>query len=331
MRLKEVVNHLKTISKSFKESGSEIVIFCPYCDDDKRVNAKQGHLYIAKNFPVFNCFRCSSSGTLIRFLVETGFKDEETLNYLSQFIKYKFLPDQYYNKKKVPKLDNLYRDIILKNIDFQQQKPDFFEIYKNYLKERLGDVDFCEFLITPGFYYNKLTCDFTNSEHELVTQRLVQKLVLHDKEVRYHLNTNNSLYFFQEKNFEKYNNIVMAEGVFDITSLYLYNSDFKNFFFVSVNGKKYISALEKLLIEDLLLGHFTIHLVFDNDVYNYNMYIQRCKFLAQKFNDKVIVKGWLPLIQKDVGDFPVIKEIPDGGNLDRSSRKDRFRGDSFYQ
>ena len=311
-KLQQVIKHLKSISTYYNESNKEIILFCPYCDDAKRHNPKHGHLYISQDFPVFNCFRCSTSGTLIRLLIDTNFKDDDILNYLAQFIKYKFLPD-YYNSNRIQKkfkLKTVRDEMIRQNVRFQLDKPELFESYKQYLKERLGDINCIDFLITPSFYFDKLSCSFTNSNQESICERLIQDLIINNKPIRYHLNkTSSGLYYFQEKNFEKYNRIVMTEGPFDMLSLYLYNPEFKNCFFISISGKKYSSTIEKLVTEDLLIGKYQIDLVFDADVLNYNSFVMKSKFLVGKLNTDISIKGWLPLINNDVGDFPAVKEI----------------------
>jgi len=312
-KIQPIITHLKGISHYFKDSGGEFILHCPYCDDATRKNSmNHGHLYISKNFPIFYCFRCTSSGTLIRLLVETDFKDQEILNYLATFIKYKFLPDHYIKIKKKTKIEDISKIILNKNLQFEKQDRQKFNLYKTYLQSRLGNVDFLNFLIVPGMFYNKLTCDFINFDQELIVQRMIEKLIVKNEEIKHHLNKSSSgQYYFQEKNFNKYNEIVFAEGAFDIISLYLYNNEFKNCLFISISGKKYVSSLEKLIIEDLLIGEFVIHLVFDNDVVDYKKqnYIYNCKLLAHKLNENISIKGWAPILKKDTGEFPAVQQI----------------------
>ncbi|HQF36537.1 MAG TPA: hypothetical protein PLL26_02745 [Candidatus Dojkabacteria bacterium] len=305
-KIQPIINHLKSISSYYKESNNEVIIFCSYCDDSTRQKADHGHLYISKTAPVFNCFRCSNSGNLIRLLIDTGFDDEDVLKYLGTFIKYKTVKDYYGIKKKVTKLRQIKDHIINLNINFEQKQPEKYKLYKNYLIQRLGLVEFSNFLISPTFFNNKLSCLFTNSIGEDVVLRLIESY----KDYRYHLNEQTSgKYYFQEKNFEKYSQIVLAEGPFDIINLYLYNNLFKNCFFISLNGKKYNSVIENLILEDFLIGDLEIDLVFDNDVNNYKTYLYRAKLLTKHYNQNIIIKGFKPLVGKDVGDYPAVQEI----------------------
>jgi hypothetical protein len=302
-KISSIINHLKNISGYYKESSNEIIIFCPYCDDATRIKADHGHLYISKTMPVFNCFRCSSSGNLIRILIDTGFDDEEILKYLSTFIKYKVIKDYYKIKKNIPKLKQIQNTIIQKNIDFEYNFRNDFRKYKQYLYNRLGTIDFSKFLISPTFYNEQISCLFTNSDNEDITIRSVENKQFHI------IPENSGKYFFQEKDFEKYQQIVLAEGAFDIIPLYLYNSEFANSYFISLNGKKYISTIEELILSDFLIRPIIINLIFDTEVKNYGMYMYRAKLLAKQYNENIMIRGWKPLILKDTGDFPSVIEI----------------------
>jgi hypothetical protein len=302
-KISSIITHLKTNSSYYKESSNEIIIFCPYCDDSTRPKANHGHLYISKSMPVFNCFRCSSSGNLIRLLIDIGFDDEDILKYLSNFIRYKTIKDYYKVKKQTTKLKQIQDNVIRKNIEFENRfKNEFFK-YKQYLYSRLGVVDYSKFLISPTFYNNKISCLFTNSINEDVTLRLVE-------EKQFHINSESSgKYFFQENNFEKYKQIVLAEGAFDIIPLYLYNLEFRDSYFIALNGKKYNSTIEELIIRDFLIRPIIINLIFDSEVTNYNTYLYRARLLSKQYNTNILIKGWKPIILKDTGDFPVVAEI----------------------
>lgn len=53
----------------FNSNNTELVIFCPMCERDRFFkNNKKGHLYIATNAPVFNCFKCGFKGVIPKLL-----------------------------------------------------------------------------------------------------------------------------------------------------------------------------------------------------------------------------------------------------------------------
>ncbi len=104
--------------------------------------------------------------------------------------------------------------------------------------------------------------------------------------------------------------IVIKEGCFDAINLYLYSNVFKNdSFYISVCGKKYISCVEYLLLNHITIGSYTIHLVFDNDCYDYKKYLTLSKKLIEMYNPHIKIKGWLPTIGKDVSESFNIKEV----------------------
>jgi len=302
-----IINHLKNISNYYKESNKEIVIYCQYCDDANRHNANHGHLYLSKNSPVFHCFRCTASGTLIRLLIDSGFDDNEILTELSQFVKYKTIKDYYKVKKKIPKIDQIKGRVANSNIQFEKEYPEKYTLFKKYLKTRLGNVNLSDFLISPVFYNNKLSCLFTNSNNEDVLLRLIEPY----KEIRYNLfNETTGRYYFQNiLDFNKYERIVLTEGPFDMLSLYLYSDEFKNCFFISLNGKRYNSTLEWLLLEYLLIGSAEINFIFDSDVLKYKTYLYKAEMLTKNYNQNIKIRGWKPMIGKDTGVFPGVIEV----------------------
>jgi hypothetical protein len=103
----EIINHLKDISPSmFKDVKNEFMIHCPYCNDSKREKASNhGHLYIAKDKPVFHCHLCNCDGTILKLLIDTGFTDKDCIDLLKNFVKYNFTSKDLYFIKHEKKID----------------------------------------------------------------------------------------------------------------------------------------------------------------------------------------------------------------------------------
>ena len=92
----EIISHLQFYSSVFTDKGNELIVFCPYCDDaTRKVNPTHGHCYIANNMPVFHCFRCGASGSLVRLLIFTGFENTDIIEYLSKISNYKGIKSTY--------------------------------------------------------------------------------------------------------------------------------------------------------------------------------------------------------------------------------------------
>jgi hypothetical protein len=296
-----IVNHLNRISPNmFKQTSGEIVIHCPYCGDADRSNAgSHGHLYLAKDSPVFHCFRCDESGTLVRLLSETGFTDAETLSHLKRTTKFYYSKDYYdIDNNKKTKIKDFKLKYNQRIIEFEKTKPQDYQFFSNYIHSRIGRVEFSDFLLYPNEHWKKPICEFYNLDGECSVKRYTTG------DLRYF--EKKSIYYFQ--NFDNAKKIVLAEGPFDIINLYLYNNKFKDCHFISINGKSYTSVLEKLIQSTLLLGEYEIHLVYDTDNPRYKQSTYGCKALAKIYNKNISIRSWLPCLSKDTGDIPFVEE-----------------------
>jgi len=313
LKLDPVINHLKQISPNmYRKLSNELMIHCPFCDDAIRANsANHGHLYLSIESPVFNCFRCNTSGTLISFLLQTGFDDRESISYIGQFIKISFTKDYYKTRdRKIydTRIDEIRKKIIEINLNFKKNYTKEYYVYLQYLNSRIGLVNYTEFLIHPNIFKNYITCNFNNYIGETVLLRYVN----HEK-LRYQINKNSSnLYYFQKLDlYDKYNKITFCEGPFDIISLYLYNDYFKDNLFISINGKNYVSIIERFLITDMLFGTYHINLVFDSDFIKKSWKILKIiKNMISVYNGEISFEGHKPLSNVgDVTDFPSVERI----------------------
>ncbi len=312
-KLISVVRHLQNISPNmYKDIGGEILTYCPYCDDATRPNAlNHGHLYFAKNSPVFNCFRCDTSGTMVRFLIDTEFRDNDTLQFIASFIKYKFISN--YSKKSFlgyNDMGELYNQNISRLLSFKKINRDLFERFNHYITNRIGNVDYNLFFIYPYMLQIKnnhyFTCSFNNGDDKYITSRAIDESSF----FRYKNSKEDTLYYFQSRNFNKYKRIVISEGPFDIISLYLYSNEFKDCLFMSISGKKFATNIETLITNFLLLGEYEINIIFDNDYKNKEMVLFRGRQLAMKYNPDITIRGYAPINPfNDTGEFPQVMEI----------------------
>ena len=288
-------------------SSNEIQIHCPFCDDASRKNAaSHGHLYISTDKCVFHCFRCGMSGSVVKLLIYTSFDDNDVIKLLSQNINYKFIKNI---TVKNLKLDNVINKIININGKFTIDQPKLFNKYKYYIFKRIGEyIDFTNYLIAPTITIDKykkqtLSCQFYNANFELITTRFI------DSRFRYQKNSNN-LYYFQKKDFDKYKEITITEGAFDAINLDLYNNNFKNNFFISMHGKKYVKTIEDLILNELLIGIFKINLVYDQDYTFKNNNLKKCQTIAKKLNPEITIDGFAPMNKvNDVADFSAVQQI----------------------
>ena len=70
-----------------------------------------------------------------------------------------------------------------------------------------------------------------------------------------------------------------------------------------------MSIIERLIHEDLFIGSYQINLIFDSDVKNYNAYIYKAQKLVEYLNPDIEIKGYIPILDGDVGDYPGVIEV----------------------
>lgn len=300
-----ILDFFKKRSSYFKISGNELIIHCPYCDDGLRKNANHhGHLYISLNNPVFHCFRCEMSGGLNLLLKDLDFYDINIINDL-----------KLKNNFNIIKTNNIFDTINSQRIDFYSKNLNYklgniaeYEKFEKYIYKRLIKyVDYSFFRITPEKINNNLCVSFYNYNNKFTTARIINPM----NNYRYiKSKNNNELYFFQKMDFDTYENVVIAEGPFDIISLYLFSFfDSKKTFFISMLGKNYIKTIDWLILNHLLIGKFNINLIFDNDNKYMNHILKISKKVVNRLNYKISVRGYAPVLSNDVNEIPVIKEL----------------------
>lgn len=313
-KIQPILYHLDHISNIFADKGSHYSMFCPFCNDATRKNNPQhGHCYVSKNLPVYYCHRCGSAGTILKLLIFTGFEDQDTIDYLKSFMKYNFVKDYLYLVPKI-KYDKLsLLNNINKRIKSVNQKD--LSIFNNYLSLRLGNINYSKFLLYPLYInpteerdssYKVFSVGFNNSMNEFCGARLINQL----GKIRY--KKEKSWYFFQPFKFQNIKNIILSEGMFDILNIFLYGNYFtkNNSFYMSISGKNYMSVIESLIFQELLIGQFDIHIILDSD----NKYLKYLKFMILKLvkplNNDINIFVWKPIDGlKDTGEYPLIEEV----------------------
>ncbi len=297
----DVTNYLRSVSGIFKKIGStEYQMYCPYCGDStRRSNPSHGHLYLAVNSPVFNCFRCDMSGLLVRLLDDVEYENRSIIDEISSFISVNYVKD--HSKRIIIRNDNnIVKKIENINNKFKESSSDEYIKLSNYLVSRIGElIDYNKFGIVFGEGIS-----FINSNSELISTRYITG------KKRYKIYDNTSgLYFFQSWDFERYKSIVLAEGIFDIINLYLYNRLFRGSLFIAINGKKYISTIERLMSTEITIGNYDIHCIFDKDVKSYGYFLNKSRNIIENINNNINLYGYLPMFTNDVGDYPVVNII----------------------
>jgi len=192
----EIENHLKSISRIYKQTNNNwIQIFCPFCGDaTRKANPTHGHLYLSKSFPYFLCFRCNSSGNLIKLLLHTEFNNHEIINTLQKISKnnidylyYKHIENKNINKVELYEIINKQHDNFIQNYGF-----DDYNQFRNYLDKRSIDIYPTNYLISPVKYDNNLFCQIYNFNNQIVSHRSINNSTYR------HSHNEINLYYFQD-------------------------------------------------------------------------------------------------------------------------------------
>ena len=301
----EIINFLKSGSNVYQETGGEIIIHCPYCDDALRPNAKShGHLYISTNSPVFHCFRCETSGHLGTLLRDLGFSNLDVLKELGSS---KFLRIQ--EKSVIQKKKTDVRKLVeSKNKNFFSGDSNNYLTFEKYIHGRLGVCDINKYLITPEIINKKLCASFYNQIGNFVTARILNPTA----NFRYIRNKDVSEdYYFQEMDFDRYTEIVITEGVFDAIKLYRFSGIFPKdrTFYLSILGKNYGKAVNYLISNHLMFGKYKINLVFDNDNKWMKGAVCTCRKISKRLNSAVEIYGYHPNFGNDACECPFLEEV----------------------
>lgn len=281
--------------------GKEVIKRCHFCGDSRDGSSR--HLYIGQTpngTIVYNCFKCQSNGVVDgKFLRNLGCYDAGLIELcqeqniksgVSNFID----SNTIRNYNSFHKLDGL--QIIAKDTPFTKKKL-------AYLFNRLGYEFSIRDLINFKVVLNlKEFLDFNNIEiytrHPNLIEQLdkfylgflsmdnryviLRRLVPEGKVSKY-IDSRYVNYdiFGGYKNFKNDGiktyaiptsintlypvNIHIAEGIFDIISIYMNVADRNNGLFVAINGKSYESVI-KMILSRYGFINFNMHIYLDNDV-----------------------------------------------------------------
>lgn len=301
----EIILHVKQVSKICKPNTSGwYECFCPYCDDSTRKNnPRSGHFHLSPTFPFAHCFRCGTKVSLDKYLIDTGFKNLDILYSLKKFSLFTFS-----NKTNIIKYISEF-DIKHKieehYISFIKTYPKIFKEFRKYIYSRCLDINPIDFLITPIFLNNILQIQFFNRSGELSMTRNISLY-----KSRYI--SNSKYYFFQNiSDIDKFETIIITEGAFDLINLFRYSLLFKNSFFISIGGISYQTLITDIISNFLLIGKYTINIVFDNNIYNINKCIKTILYKGNILNPNIYFNFYKPILGKDVSEFISITQIKD--------------------
>lgn len=272
-----------------KDKTKEIVIRCPKCGDSKK-NLSKARLYISKEYPVFICFNCGYSGSILRLFSDNNNELDET-NYKKYInidnLQFEYKDKDYYSKKNELIVKEVNNEINQYQIDYLFSRFGEFNLEKlNFLKNKLiFNIDYIWDHISRNYvsYDSWLYATYTQLKNNSIgfmsynNNKVGFRVIKGDK--RYiNMSLNSKEYFsdyfafFKEEYCIQYGkplNVVIAEGAFDILNIYLKNLEDADFY-IAAQSNNYNQIMKFLLTNT------------DKYYFNLNFYID------QDFNDDVL-------------------------------------------
>ena len=231
----DFAEYLRSKLGSVKTTTKNIIIPCPFCEYGK--SKDHYHMYISIEAPIFHCFRagCEKSGTIKKLLNRIEGKD---------------ISENFIDKEKIAEFKSKERFIISddsnKDIIYPDLKLDIFKEKEMYLRKRLKfhNISLSEI---KGLIFD--VNEFININQLVVDEKLFRmRDYLHNNFIGFVTNKNGQVifrniddsqdfrYFKLKLNSTPFldyyklpgdnpesNKIVLAEGIFDIFSEYLFD------------------------------------------------------------------------------------------------------------
>lgn len=298
-----IIHHIKTVNHGlFRSHGDWIETFCNYCGDyERKYNPNHGHLYIAKTFPFYVCFRCDTRGPLFKLLIDTHFTDQEVLRQ----VKFSQGGSYTYNKSGLKKKYNKQVDLISTYRYFQKKHPQLFEQFLNYIYQRCLDIDPMKYFLHPGIIDNKLVCNLLNYDNSFVTARFIGNY----GKLRYKNPSDKQFYYFQNiHEIDTFENIIICEGAFDLINLHNYWRQM-NGFYLSMGGMVYNKIIRNLLTDYLLIGKYKFQVIFDQGIYKMDNIKRSITDSINQLNPLCSVNFHVPSSTKDVSELMMLTEV----------------------
>ena len=274
-------------------SNREVAINCPLCAKQGDIDSGK-HMYISLGLdnkpPMYNCFRRTGHSGLL-----TKYNLEHLSNY-SQYID-TVLMEEIENHNKAYSNYGRLQSIREQKLPLIVPDTKKYKYKLDYLSTRLGtqfNTDMCRenkiILSLYEFLYNnyihtytmdkrsmdKLDRDFigflTNTGTSIIMRNLTN---IGSRYIKYNIIENAPISYYilpSEINIYKPIEVYIAEGPFDILSIfYNLNGSRQNKVYASIGSKAYLNLIKYLLV-DLGLVNFRLHVYIDKNIENSILY-----------------------------------------------------------
>ena len=327
--INELIETLKenNIAFNINNSNTELVVRCKYCMDS--LNKSHKHLYIcidknSKRFLNYFCHKCNKKGIIdkefiSRYKIDINNKNiEDYLNQKNKDSKYNLPRKKYFKNFKIPitldEIDKKKYNYFINRLGIKLNNNlinkfkivtnviEFLEINKINISKKLLSDKMLHFLDKD--YIGFLSVDNAHLILRNINKDVDKKYRYYDLEFPIYNKDIESKKYYSIIN-EKFNytclipNIIIAEGIFDIISIYnnFINKDNEfNNIYLAINGSNYYNVITDYIRR----GYLTFNLeIYSDDDYNFNKY-KKILFRLKNFYNKVNI--YVNTIGKDFGE-----------------------------
>ncbi|MCM1439560.1 MAG: hypothetical protein NC131_10230 [Roseburia sp.] len=270
----KILNEIENKADMFRKlSPIQYRIRCPICGDSQK-NIRDAHCYIKCSYdpsePLqYNCFLCNSKGRIGKYFLEKlGIKNELVSK----------VESERYNKLLIFK----------EGKEFDEAKPIMDSVQIKYIENRLGkgltendyekfrivwDMNIVSQICSSNKVRNKLpanwnTISFLSDDRSLLISRtfiagknqwIKNRLFPMPNRPFYTIKT--TLQLFTEDRIV----VNIAEGIFDILSVYKNFNDCENSVFIATLGSDYIGGVEYAIAKGFVCSNVELRIYMDQD------------------------------------------------------------------
>lgn len=309
-----IMNEIESHSSVFRKvSPIQYRIRCPICGDSQK-NLRDAHCYIKCGYDptepiLFNCFKCNSSGRVTSsFLEKLGIDTMKLGKVVDKLDKF------HYNR--IPTLKNSDVNILTGVPVMNSLQVDYIEwrlgkgfTYEDYDRFKIvWDMDSVIQYITSDKVRNSLptnstSISFISDDKSMMLSRLCSKSKSDESEWRkisIYPSQNRSFYTIKST-FDLFTHdmitINIAEGVFDVMSIYKNFNGGDNSAYIATLGSDYTSGVDYAIAKGLIGTNVNVNIYIDSDI-DVKYVKSQLKRYRWIFNKISIFKN---ILYKDIG------------------------------
>lgn len=311
----------QTLGDPIKVTNKQIICRCPWCEYNEIKD--HYHLYISLEAPIFNCFHCPDNEGhkgIISKLVRKLYGSDITDNFVDKEKIKEFIKDKVNLKRDIDKKNDLYIPPLRENLfshkaTYLKGRLKYSNIPLDEIKGLIFDVqDFInnnsiemtdQLVRLQPFLQNNFIGFLTENKTTLILRNIDPKSSFRYYKLKISDSPFLDYYKIQGLNLNS-KNIVLAEGIFDIFSEYIF--DYLNMkrdilLYATVNSKKFHTLIKSIVFYESIFRP-NVYILSDRGIY-LDEYKKMAYFNKHLINSLTI---YYNKIGKDFNDSPCIVE-----------------------